>query len=299
MRARGGRVSVMLEPSRELCGTTPEQFAVLLEALAPFEVAARREREDRPGRQRAPGAGRKPTVFSARLLVALTHLWTGGTTRQTAVVFGCHERSVRRFRDEVVELLVAHGCQPPGAVRPIRTVEDLTEYLNTLPEQVAMLDGTEVRRSKPARWSEQRKAWSGKTRQHVVKATIVSGPDRRPVWFEANPTGEGRRHDITMLRAQTELLAALAATTVWFLVDGGYRNLDQDLPRVIRPRPKPPGGELSDRDLRFNRTLSSMRMPVEHAIGRVKWWKALRYWRRHPDRFNQTGRAITVLDSLI
>jgi hypothetical protein len=45
--------------------------------------------------------------------------------------------------------------------------------------------------------------------------------------------------------------------------------------------------------------LSSMRMPVEHAIGRLKWWKTLRYWRRYPDQFDQTGKAITVLDSLI
>ncbi len=29
----------------------------------------------------------------------------------------------------------------------------------------------------------------------------------------------------------------------------------------------------------INRDLSSIRMPVEHAIGRMKWWRAFRYWR--------------------
>jgi hypothetical protein len=49
----------------------------------------------------------------------------------------------------------------------------------------------------------------------------------------------------------------------------------------------------------YNRVVSSMRMPVEHAIGRLKWWRAMTQWRRPADRFDHGGRAIAVLTSLL
>lgn len=45
---RNGRHAVLLEPSRALCGTTPEQFADLLIRLVPLVDVARRERYERP-----------------------------------------------------------------------------------------------------------------------------------------------------------------------------------------------------------------------------------------------------------
>jgi len=116
---------VGLVPSRELCGTTEEQFAELLVRLTPLMLERRRCLADRPDRKRAAGAGRRPTAWWLRLMVALTHLRQGTSVRATAAVFGIHERSVRRFRDEVEELLVDHGFQPAGATRPIRSLEDL------------------------------------------------------------------------------------------------------------------------------------------------------------------------------
>src|SRR4051794_14623111 len=96
---------VVVEPSRELCGTTREQFGELLVRLAPLAEAAKRAREQRDGRQRSPGAGQKGAAFWFRLLVALTHLRQGMPCRATARVFGVHERSVRNWRDEIEGLL--------------------------------------------------------------------------------------------------------------------------------------------------------------------------------------------------
>jgi hypothetical protein len=65
---------VRLVPSRDLCGTTPEQFGDLLVRLAPLAEQRRRELAERPDRKRAPGAGRRPFPLWLRLLVALAHL---------------------------------------------------------------------------------------------------------------------------------------------------------------------------------------------------------------------------------
>ena len=294
---------VRLGPSRDLCGTTAEQFADLLVRLAPLAAQRREELADRPGRKRAPGAGRRPFPFWLRLLVALTYLRQGTTVRATAAMFGIHERSVRRYRDEVEQLLVGHGFLPPGTTRPIRSLEELGAYVQQLPDQTVMVDGTEVRRWSPYPWEDQKAAWSGKTKGHVVKATVVSDRQRRPLWVEANPTGEGRTNDIAMLRAQTGLMTVLmaaAAAGVVVLADRGYPTLWKDLgdEGVIVPLYKPRHRPMDGYDTMFNRALSSMRMPVEHAIGRMKWWRTLHYWRRPTAAFDRTAKAIGVLATL-
>lgn len=292
---------VRIGPSRELCGTTPAQFAELVDRLAPLAAESKRCREERPGRRRSPGAGQKGRPFEFRLLVALTHLRQGHATRATAAIFGVHERSVRNWRDEIEALLGVHGFHPPGARRPIRTLDDLREHLDGAPAEACMVDGTHVPSKMPVDFDAQRAAWSGKDRDHVVKGTVVADHGRRPLWFEANPNHEGRTHDITMLRAQAGLLAVLAATTATVLADKGYVGLRHDIDPdgVLTPWVKPRGGVLSDDDRDANHLLSSLRMPVEHAIGRMKWWRAMRYWRRPADRFNQGGKAIAVLASML
>lgn len=292
---------VVLEPSRELCGTTLEQFGELLERLAPLVEEDRRRRQDRPDRLRRPGAGPKPKAFWLRLLVALTHLRQGSSVRATAKVFGIHERSVRRWRDELERLLVAHGYLPPGATAPIRSLDDLAAHVRALPEDHALIDGTEVARSSPhGDWEAMKAAYSGKSRAHVVKGTMVADQSRRPIWFEPNPSGEGRTHDLTMLRAQATLLAALAATGVAVVADKGYRGLPADLgAAALTPIDKPRGRPYDEFDAMWNTEHSRLRIPVEHAIGRMKWWRAMREWRRPVDRFDRGGRAVAILASML
>jgi hypothetical protein len=237
-------------------------------------------------------------------LVALTHLRQGTSVRATASIFGIHERSVRRYRDEIEELLVAHGFDPPGGSHRIRTLDDLAAYVSQLGEGELLVDGTEVRRSTPYPWAEQKKAYSGKTKDHVVKATVVADRNRRPLWVEANPSGEGRTFDVTMLRAQTGLmvtLGVLAASGVMVIADKGFRGLWQDLgaDTVLIPERRPAGKPYTDEQRTHNRMVSTRRMPVEHAIGRMKWWKVLHYWRQTPHRFDRTSKAVGVLASIL
>jgi transposase-like protein len=290
----------VIRPSRELCGTTEEQFGELLAALAPLAEEDKRLREERPDRKRRPGAGMRPRPFWLRLLVALTHLRQGSSVRATAATFGVHERSVRRWRDEVERLLVAHGFRPPGATRPIRSLEDLDTHLRALPEQHVLVDGTEVPRSSPGEWEAMKAAYSGKSRRHVAKGTVVADQSRRPVWFEADPAGEGRTHDLTMLRSQLGLLAVLAATAVTVVADQAYRGLPADLgDGALVPIMKPRRRAFDPADAMWNKEHSRLRVPVEHAIGRMKWWRAMHEWRRPVEHFDRGGKAVGVLASIL
>lgn len=277
---------------------------MLLEGLAPLANLRIRERADWPGRKRAPGAGRPPKPFWMRLLVALTHLRQGTSVRATGAIFGIHERSVRRYRDEIEELLVAHGFQPPGAQTPIRASADLAAYLDAVGTGEVLIDTTEVSRSRPGPWEEQQKAYSGKSKTHVVKATVVSDRSGLPLWVEANPSGEGKTFDLQMLLAQTSLFAVLAtltATGVTVVADKGFRGLPKYLPadRLFMPKRKPDKRDYPPEDQAHNHEVSRRRIYVEHAIGRMKRWKALHYWRRSPNRFDTTARAIGILTTII
>ena len=290
---------VKIKPSRALCGVSPGEFGDLLVRLAPLAEADKRDREEREGRQRAPGAGRKPHPFSVRLLVALTHLRQGTSVRATAGFFDVHERSVRRWRDELERLLIAHGVVPPGGGAPLRTLDDLAIYLAARgPEGYVIVDGTDVPRPRPGTWDKQRPAWSGKSKRHAVKGTVVSDPDGNPVWFEANPSGEGRTQDITMLRSGM-LLGALALSGVAVLADLGYQGLGESITgEVYTPRRRRPRRPLTGDDKLYNHALAQARIRVEHSIAVLKRWGALRHHRRPPATLDSTGQAITVLTSL-
>jgi DDE superfamily endonuclease/Homeodomain-like domain len=275
---------VKIKPSRSLCGTSLEEFGDLLVRLAPLAEADKCARENRAGRQRAPGAGRKPTAFAVRLLVALTHVRQGSSVRATAAMFGVHERSVRRWRDELECLLVAHGVVPPDAAKPVRTLAELAEYLKAQPDDsYVIVDGTDIPRPRPGSWEAQRPAWSGKSKRHAIKATVLADPDWNPVWFEANPTGEGRTQDIAALRSGA-LLGVLALAGITVLGDLGYQGLgDWTTGEVYTPRRRARGRRHLDRDSQlYNHALAQARIRVEHAIADLKRWGALRLHRRPP-----------------
>jgi len=293
-------VSVKLRPSRALCGTTPDEFGDLLTRLAPLVEAARDKRLDRPDRQRARGAGAQPTAFRIRLLVALTHLRLGISLRETASIFDIDEKSVRNWRNELESLLVQHGVVVADRAEPVRTLADLAEWLKDRPDDdYLIIDGTNIARPRPGGgWPAQRAAWSTKSRNHAVKGTLVCDSAGNPVWFEANPSGEGRTHDIAMLRSGT-LIGVLALSAIAILGDQGYQGLDEEVAGdVYVPTRRRPGKKLNRDESLYNHGLAQARIRVEHGIRRVKRWGAMRQHRRHPDTLDRLGQATVVLDSL-
>lgn len=248
-----------------------------------------------------------------RLVVALTHAWQGTSVRKSAANCGVHERSVRRYRDELERLLLQAGLQarwPDGRRAPVRSTGELAAWLRATveadPLAYVIVDGTEIRRSRPGGWEAQRPAYSSKSHQHAVKATMVATPDGEPVWFAANPTGEGRTHDITMLRRQQGLLDALRDAQIAVVGDLGYEGLHHDLgERAWAPKrrpPRPPGaaaGRLSRDERLYNQALAQARIRVEHAIRYTKRWGALQRWRRDPEALGDTGQALVNLCSII
>ena len=99
---------------------------------------------------------------------------------------------------------------------------------------------------------------------HTVKNNVVSGFDNRILYL--SPTYAGSVHDKHI--CDEEPLQLPDGINVW--QDTGYQGHSPENACVLQPFKKPRGKELSDWQKRFNQTISSIRVRVEHAIGGVK-----------------------------
>jgi hypothetical protein len=77
------------------------------------------------------------------------------------------------------------------------------------------------------------------------------------------------------------------------LVDEAYQGLWRWLgDHVIVPRlTKRAATKTSEQKLREHR-FSGQRMPVEHGIGRMKWWRELHYWRLPPNTSRSSAKPL-------
>lgn len=84
-------------------------------------------------------------------------------------------------------------------------------------------------------------------------------------------TDAGRVHDFRMYKESRPLIPP----ETYILGDTGYQGIQKRHEYSTIPRKKRRGGELSKEDKRFNHTLSSRRIFVEHVIGRLKRFKII------------------------
>jgi hypothetical protein len=88
---------------------------------------------------------------------------------------------------------------------------------------------------------------------------------------------------------------------VKFLVDSGYRGLANDHPdQVIAPPLKPKKDAPPDEVAAYEaarKAQSSQRIPAEHAIASIKWWRILQRFTGRRDLLPEIIRAVTGLAS--
>jgi hypothetical protein len=140
---------------------------------------------------------------------------------------------------------------------------------------------------------------SGKKKQNTIKATVASDAHGRPLWSGA--IRPGRMHDQTAVKTDgiDDLLNAYP--DVKFLVDSGYRGLAKDHPEQVVAPPLKPGKGASPDEIAAYETArsaqSSQRIPAEHAIAAIKWWRTLQRFTGRRDLLPEIIRAVAGLAS--
>ena len=258
----------LLNDSR-LCRAVTGMNEQELRALEPAFTQALRthQRQRKPDRQRALGAGQKghlPTVRQ-KLLFILVYLKAYPTYDLQGWLFDLERsRACRwvRFLMPVLSTALGREC-----VLPKRQIRSAEEFFQAFPgARDVFLDGTERPRQKPRSPNARRKTYSGKKKQTTRKVLVLCDEQRRIGWL--SPSRSGRRHD-KRLWDKTQTLPHLPPdVTVW--TDTGFNGMERQHPNVQRPVKASRHHPLTEDQRQNDRLISGLRMTVEHAIGGMK-----------------------------
>jgi DDE superfamily endonuclease len=270
-----------------LTGLAVAVFDGLAAQVAPAVEAAHRKNLDRPDRRRAIGGGGAFDRSTAdQLLLTVVWLRQYPTDEVLGFLCGVSDSTASRVRARCPPVLEQAGrdtmrMPDPGAARRKR----LPALLKDTPGLAVVIDSSEQRTQRPTR--RQRAYYSGKERAHTLKGRVTVDEDSGR-FVDVSDSAPGRWADIKLLR-RSRVLTRLPEG-VGAVGDPGYVGIDA-LPasgrcprRQPRGKPRPPG------DVRYNRAFSRRRIVVEHAIGRLRRFRAVADVNRH-GRKNHAARV--------
>jgi hypothetical protein len=275
---------------KALTGLPADVFWQLIADLEARLPEYEHQRHERPGRQRAVGAGRpcdQPLVIRAVLI--LTYMRLHIAQGIVALLFGATQpdvsRDLRRLLPLIAQMVPAPEVWEVIDEEDILSEEEVLE-LAQLADRRALVDATEQPVYRSQDNEKRKKYYSGKKKAFTLKTEFVTdGEHHIRAISEAVP---GAMHDKKL---------SDGVKTVERLPDGcevdadkGYQGLDKQVTRVTvrnaetgeeqrvarlqvkTPFKKPKGEDLTDEQEEFNRQLSAVRVRVEHCIGWVKNW---------------------------
>jgi hypothetical protein len=276
-----------------LTGIPAETFWQLAGKAEKSLPAYDRQRHERPDRQRAVGGGRQvqmPMVM--RLVMLLTYLRQHITQALVAKLCGGTQSDVSRDLRRILPLL-KRLLPCPDIWHVTEETRDLTAEeqlaLIELADRQALGDATEQQVYRSQDNTTRKAYYSGKKKMFTLKAELVTdGEHHIKAISDAVP---GAKND-KKLSDETQTVDRLP-DGCHAKADKSYQGVDkqvtlvtvldtetgesQQVPRLIMETPfkKPKGGELTEEQKLFNHQLNSIRVRVEHCIGRVKNWRII------------------------
>jgi hypothetical protein len=250
-------------------------------------------------RQRQPGGGSKgklPTIADKLTFVLYYY-----KTYPTFDVLGAQFHMARSKANENLHKLspILYDTLVELEVMPYReltTPEELKAALQG--GDHLLIDATERAYHRSTEDAKQRDHYSGKKKQHTLKNTVMSLPDKYIVFL--GRTFSGRHHDYSMLKHE------FPPELDWFEdihvgVDLGYQGIQSDYTgdQIDIPTKKPrkskknPNPELTCEQKAWNKALSQARIFIEHAIGGMKRYTIVVHrFRNHKTHFEDDAIGI-------
>ena len=147
---------------------------------------------------------------------------------------------------------------------------------------VCIVDGTEIRVSRPVGWEAQKALWSGKKHQHSLNVMVITLLNGIIVYCSKARIGA---HDQAHWN-DLHLRELFVGKSFGIGGDGGFtfnRKKDSDTEKIIGYKPfcARKSTPLTDEQKKYNKKFSEMRVIVENTIGRMKQWNVLKGVFRH------------------
>src|SRR4051794_32191170 len=272
---------------QHLTGLAVAVFDELAAQVVPAVEAAHRKKLARPDRQRAIGGGDDFDLSTAdQVLLTVVWLRQYPTNEVLGFLFGVSDSTASRARTRCLPALERAGrdamrMPDPGVARRKR----LPALLKDTPGLAVVVDSFEQRTHRPRR--RQRAYYSGKKKAHTLKSQVAVDEESGRL-VDASDSVPGRWADIKLLR-RSGLMKRLPAG-VGGVGDLGYVGIGDVHASGVCPRRKPRGKPRPPADVRYNRAFSRRRIVVEHAIGRLRRFRAVADVNRH----RRQGHAMRV-----
>lgn len=257
---------------KALTGMTVMEFESLTITFS--KVLSKHKATRKPNRQRAVGGGRRHTLETAedRLFFILFYVKVYPTLDLAGFFYGVDTSRPQRWVKELLPLLEeALGRE---LVLPARQINNMEDFLVQFPDvKDVFVDATERPVQRPQSYKRQKAHYSGRKARHTKK-TLVANDEKGEILI-LSQTKPGARADY--FRFKQSGLGEAIPSTVALWVDLGFQGIETDYPHldVVIPHKKPKKKSLSSEQKADNKLISQIRIKAEHAICRLKRFRAV------------------------
>lgn len=256
-------------------GVTHRQFELILPKFSHALRIAENKKAYEKKRQREIGGGRKPILATDRqkLFFILFYYKTYPTFRFAQAIFEFEKSNIQHWKEFLEPILFeALGYELELPERQMNSVAGLVSICPDLEQFIVDASERPVRRPKDP--YSQTKYYSGKKKRHTVKNQITIHPQSKRI-LSVSLTVEGKLHDKKLF--EKDPVVWRAPPKAKGLGDLGYEGAREVNPFIsfVTPFKKPKGKELSASQKTTNKTLSSVRVSIEHVFSYMKHFNIL------------------------
>jgi len=258
----------------QLTTLSVQEFDTLTRKLKPeWEKREYARKAKRPKRIRKVGQGHPYFGdFATLVLLLVMYARTSCANALLGILFGISEPTVSNISHKLLPLLQDRFLPQTFLRKPRSRVNTLDELLLTYPElSVVIVDGCDIATRRPKR--RQKKNYSGKSKKHVKKTVLLVHHDDGIILGKAK-FRPGSVHDKRLLGEDPLHRHLNTRRNLLKYADSAWQGEDplQGWRVVKRARRNNP---LTKKEKRTNRSLSKIRIKVEHAIRRVKVFRRI------------------------
>jgi predicted XRE-type DNA-binding protein len=284
-------------------GLNFKQLTLLAQKLEPLWKKAEQERLHRDNRIRNIGGGRPYELENIKDKITTVLLYYKQYLTQEFIgeIVGIDQSNISMLLKKMLPL-IEETADPELKTYLAQAKEECKKRISSFEELIlkhpdlrdVSTDATEQSCFRSEQYEEQKKYYSGKSKDHTIKTQIAVSVTGRIL--DVSKSYPGRVHDKAVIDEEKTIDKFDKRVPQRF--DSGYQGVKNDYPDhyLILPTKKPNRRELTALEKEHNKVNSKRRVIVEHAIAKLKKYRILSGVYRQPlNGYNTTFRAITSL----